>query len=299
MDKPFFTVIIPTYNRATFLKEAIQSVLDQTYKSFELLIIDDHSTDNTKDIVMSFNDSRIKYLANSRTQGCAGARNTGIFKGIGEWVAFLDDDDIWRPDKLEKQYKQILTIDKTVGFLYAGYCVYDFEENIELATFLPDKKGWIQNDLLYSNYVTGLPSVVIRRDIVLKVDGFDENFPALEDWELYVRIAGLTKFGILNERLVYIRRSNTDRLSLNLSKKLSAILLFRKKFAFLLRKSPLNCHRIATIILLWSLKSNNWRSALKACPWIFAGIIVNPFSFCKSITSAFLIIMKKDDRLEY
>ena len=101
MELPFFTVVIPTYNRSKLLKGAIQSVLKQTYENFELIVVDDASTDNTKNIVKSFYDNRIRYMMNYHAKGGAGARNAGIFIAKGKWVAFLDDDDIWLPEKLE------------------------------------------------------------------------------------------------------------------------------------------------------------------------------------------------------
>ena len=95
MKDPFFTVIIPTYNRATLVKEAIQSVLDQTFDNFELIIVDDHSTDNTIDVVQSYSDKRIYRILNDHKKGPGGARNAGIHKAKGKWIAFLDSDDFW------------------------------------------------------------------------------------------------------------------------------------------------------------------------------------------------------------
>ncbi len=105
MNKPFFTVVIPTHNRSILLKRAVESVLSQTFEDFELIVIDDHSTDDTASVVKSFTDPRIRYLINQRTKGACGARNTGIFSAKGKWVAFLDDDDVWLPEKLKYQYE--------------------------------------------------------------------------------------------------------------------------------------------------------------------------------------------------
>jgi glycosyltransferase involved in cell wall biosynthesis len=299
MKMPFFTVIIPTYNRAELLREAIQSVLDQTFEDFELIIIDDHSTDNTSEVVSSFNDNRIKYIMNDRTKGPAGARNTGIFKARGDWITFLDSDDIWLPEKLEVQFKKIQERDETVKFIYAGYAIYDFEKKKEVASYLPEKEGWILKDLLYNNYITALCSVIVQKDILLKVGGFDERFPALEDWELYVRIAGLTKFGIVKKKIVYVRKTHKDRVSLNFQNKLTSVLLFRQKYDKLIRKSPRLCHRIATIILMWSLKLNNWSIALKTFPWTLAGMFFDPYNFCKTMKVAVFILAEKSKRLKY
>ncbi|MFQ5769234.1 MAG: glycosyltransferase family 2 protein, partial [bacterium] len=147
MKSPFFTVVIPTHNRAELLKEAIQSVLAQTFSDFELIVVDDHSTDNTRDVIASFRDSRIKYVLNDRTTGGAGTRNAGIFRAQGEWVAFLDDDDVWLPQKLALQYNKIQDVDDSVGLVYCGYATYDFDEKRDIFQYCPQKAGWIQNEL--------------------------------------------------------------------------------------------------------------------------------------------------------
>ena len=126
MTSYFFTVIIPTYNRATLVKEAIQSVLDQTFDNFELIIVDDHSTDNTKDVVQSYSDKRICYVLNDHIKGAAGARNAGLSRSGGKWVAFLDSDDVWLPKKLELVYEKIKEVDTDVGLIYTGFADYDF-----------------------------------------------------------------------------------------------------------------------------------------------------------------------------
>lgn len=291
MKNPFFTVIIPTFNRAALLKEAIQSALDQTFGDFELIVVDDHSTDNTKDTVRSFKDDRIMYIVNDRTKGAAGARNAGIFRAKGEWIAFLDSDDVWLPQKLEVQAKMIQEMDKAVGFICAGYATYDFEKRKEIAVHFPEKEGWVQRELLYSNYAA-LSSVAVQKDILLKVVGFDEQFPAIEDWELWIRISGIAKLGILKEKLIYLRQTNKDRLSSDFHRTLTAILLFRQKHNNLLRKSLRLRNRIATTILTWSLEINDWSTAFKALPWTFAGMVINPYLFLKTMNGAILKLCK-------
>ena len=103
--KPTVSVIIPTYNRAKWLKKSIQSVLDQTYRDLELIVVDDGSTDRTPEVVKSFKDKRIRYFRQTKkfpikSQGAAAARNVGIKKARGEFIAFNDDDDLWKKRKL-------------------------------------------------------------------------------------------------------------------------------------------------------------------------------------------------------
>ena len=217
MITPFFSVVIPTYNRSELLKEAVHSIMDQSFEDFELLIVDDHSTDDTKNVVASFKDSRIKYIVNDRTKGGAGTRNAGIFRAKGHWVAFLDDDDVWLPNKLELQYKKIQEVDSAVGLIYSGSAAYDFTKMRVMSVCLPEKEGWVQKDLLYKNYVGTFSRVTIRADLLKKHGGLDERFEAVQDWELCVRIAGTCKIAFIKEILTYSRFSNKDRDSGNLT----------------------------------------------------------------------------------
>ena len=107
MHNPFHkkkvSVIIPTYNRAEFLRSAIESALNQTYTDLEIIVSDDKSTDHTREVVKSFKDNRIKYILNEGNKGPSATRNTAILASKGEYIAFLDDDDEWLPDKLQSQ----------------------------------------------------------------------------------------------------------------------------------------------------------------------------------------------------
>ena len=130
---PFFTIIIPTFNRSKKLKKAIQSVLNQTYKDFELLIVDDGSTDNTKNIIKGLSDSRITYYWQKNSGGPASPRNLGINKAKGDWVCLLDSDDLWYPTKLEVVSNEILKRPNTDLFCHNEMLVFlQTEEKILL-----------------------------------------------------------------------------------------------------------------------------------------------------------------------
>lgn len=121
------SVIMPSWNTAKFIKESIESVLRQTYKNLELIIVDDCSTDNTDEIVYSFDDPRIRYYHNKRNSGAALTRNKGLREAQGEWIAFLDSDDLWMPNKLEYQIK-FMTENKYI-FSYTEYEKIDEHDN--------------------------------------------------------------------------------------------------------------------------------------------------------------------------
>lgn len=107
-DMDLVSIIMPSYNTARFIGESINSVINQTYENWELLIVDDCSTDNTDDIVKDFTDKRIHYYKNDRNSGAAVSRNKALREAKGKWIAFLDSDDLWKPEKLEKQLRFML-----------------------------------------------------------------------------------------------------------------------------------------------------------------------------------------------
>ena len=118
---PTVSIIIPTYNREQLLGRAIKSVLAQTYQDFELIIVDDGSTDNTERLVKSFNSEKTRYIRHRKNKGPAAARNTGIRSAKGDYIAFQDSDDEWMPEKLEKQMRAFTTAPPEVGVVYTSY----------------------------------------------------------------------------------------------------------------------------------------------------------------------------------
>jgi glycosyltransferase involved in cell wall biosynthesis len=276
---PFFSVIIPTYNRAEFLKEAIESVLCQTLQDFEVIIIDDHSGDDTKEVVTSFRDERIIYILNDRGRGGAGTRNAGIGRARGEWVAFLDDDDVWLPEKLDILYKKVQEVDQSVGLIYTGYAVYDFDKKVERNLFIPQKEGSMYKDLLYNNYIGALSSVAIRRDLLRIVGGFDQEFPGMQDVDLYVRIANISKVAFIKEKLVYMRRSNTDRISLDLQKKLKSSLLFWSKYKKIINKDLRLRQSAASRVFSYAIRQGNMKEALRNLPLTLSGLVLDISNF--------------------
>lgn len=120
-EKPTVSVILPTYNRAHLVGRAIQSVLDQMYQDFEIIVVDDGSGDNTEEIINGFTDTRIRYVKHQKNKGGSAARNTGIKLAKGKYIAFQDSDDEWLPDKLEKQMKAFKKASDEVGVVYTGF----------------------------------------------------------------------------------------------------------------------------------------------------------------------------------
>ena len=206
MEKEKVSIIIPTYNRAYCIERSIRSVLEQTYREFELLIVDDGSSDNTRDVVNSIEDERIRYIQMPDNKGASAARNEGIRQAAYEYIAFQDSDDVWKPDKLEKQM-QILSENPRVGMVYCAYECHREGESIVIVPdeemSLHDKQGDIYIKLLCRNTV-GAPTDLARKECFAKAGLFCESMTCLEDWELFVRIAKEYEILFLEEPLVIV-----------------------------------------------------------------------------------------------
>jgi glycosyltransferase involved in cell wall biosynthesis len=204
MDKNLVSVVIPTYNTSNFLIKAIQSVINQTYKNWELIIVDDGSTDQTRQIVEEFQkkDSRIKYFfQNNKGQGAA--RNLGIKNTSGNYIAFLDSDDEFFENKLERVISYFEK-DKNIGFIYTDAIIIgDYLYKKRMSEIVTPYSGKIYTKLLFNNFIT-TSTVVVKREVLQNCGLFDESnlLRNFEDYDLWLRIAKKYKIEYIPEVLV-------------------------------------------------------------------------------------------------
>lgn len=218
------SVIIPAYNRAHLLDRAIKSVLNQTFQDFELIIVDDASTDSTELVVMSFGDKRIIYILHEIRKGASASRNTGIKASRGMYIAFLDSDDEWLPQKLEKQIKVFENGSDKLGLVYVGYS----DENKPDEPIIPQYRGKILHYLLINNYVGSTTNPLIRKNCFDKAGYFDEDLPAANDWDIWIRISQHYDFEFIPEILASYH-PQPDSISKNIEFiEKSRIIIFRK-----------------------------------------------------------------------
>jgi glycosyltransferase involved in cell wall biosynthesis len=203
MCSPLVSVIIPTFRRPELLPRAIASVFSQTYVNWELLIIDDNDASSaargeTEAVMRGHtSDRRIRYLKHEVNQGLPAARNTAIRAASGSLIAFLDDDDEWFPEKLEKQV-QAFRNDPGTTLVYTGR--HHVDSDGQLIKAVPaDGKGLIRDRLLEENWIGTPSSVMCRRRALVEAGGFDADMPSLEDWDLYLRMKG--RFALIAEPL--------------------------------------------------------------------------------------------------
>jgi glycosyltransferase involved in cell wall biosynthesis len=199
------SVIIPTFNRAQFLRLAIESVLSQTFQDFDIVVVDDESKDDTQEVVRSFGDDRIKYIRHDAARGGSAARNTGITNSDSKYIAFLDDDDEWLPEKLEMQVDLLEKSRSKVGAVYTGHLVVDNNSGKILREWTPKRRGNIYNDMFSRNWISTASSLLLRRDCFNKAGLFDENLPSFQDYDLWIRISKDFDFEYIDKPLVKYR----------------------------------------------------------------------------------------------
>lgn len=276
---PNVSVIIPAYNRAFIIGQTIDSVLQQTYGNYEIIVVDDGSTDNTYEALKPYWDKiRYEYKENG---GIASARNRGLELAQGEYIAFLDSDDFWKPEKLEKQM-QCFANQPEYG-LVATRCVTNTVDRdfntIEVNKIRRSgKSGWIYKDLFFRNFIR-TSSVVIKNECFQKVGRFDEGLPRCEEIDMWLRISKKYPVGFINDILtIYTRRPKEIRhdniegrkiwvrvLEKNYDPDLIPKALYKKRMA-----------RIYTHIAENALKNGNKKEGRKA---LHHTLSLSPFNF--------------------
>lgn len=212
--QPLVSVIMPAYNAERYIAESIQSVLDQSYGNWELVVVDDGSTDKTAETVQRFaaGDSRVKCIS-QRNSGQGKARNTGIENSSGSLIAFLDSDDLWLPEKLERQVQFL--IDTKVDVVYSDIIIfYDVDTDLgptEFPTVTGKSEGRKMFDLLLLENRIPVASVVLRREIFNVAGPFEESrtYQACEDYDLWLKLAaqGALFYGMPAKLVKYRRHS--------------------------------------------------------------------------------------------
>ncbi|MDC3257889.1 glycosyltransferase [Flavobacteriales bacterium] len=230
------SIIIPTYNRVSFLLDCVNSILNQTYSEFEIIIVSDGSTDNSKEEIAKLNDSRVKFIELDKNYGYpAKARNEGIKLSKGDFIAFCDDDDLWAEDKLKKQ---IEVINRDYNFVFSGYKYLDKSKSIFYKFYLNFIVSIIINVLhpKLSYFFLSITnpivnsSVLVQKSLISKIL-FNESisFRASEDYQLWIQIYDISKPFYLRDELV-LYRIHENNISSDFIANLNRCLLVFKNF---------------------------------------------------------------------
>ena len=207
MSDPLVSVVTPTYDRPEFLVTALETVREQTYPRIHHIVVDDHSSTPVSDVV-SNEDSDIVLRRHRTNRGANAARNTGIDIADGEYIAFLDDDDEWKPTKIAQQVK---TAERTGA--EAVYTGIEQERDGEIfATQTPDLCGDITRELLTKALLNSTSTIMVHADVFSKAGKFDEELPINQDWEFYIRASTVAEFAAIPKPLV-IRHHHDAQIS--------------------------------------------------------------------------------------
>jgi len=209
--KPEISVVVPVYNNEATIRESIESALAQSFSNFELLVIDDGSCDSSINIISSIKDPRIKIFS-FPNKGIAASLNRGINKANGDYIAFLDADDLWDSDKLRKQldaikrsdnyclaYSWVVYIDERGQFLYPGNQMI--------------LNGNVYKELLFSNFLETESNPLINKQSIIEVGCFDEAINGAQDWDLFIRLASKYQFACVPEAQIHYRQSHKTKSS--------------------------------------------------------------------------------------
>lgn len=202
--QPLLSAIIPNYNYAHYLPLAINSVLAQSYKEVEIIVVDDGSKDDSRSIVRTYGE-RVR-LIEQKNQGVAVARNRGVAESLGEFIAFLDADDLWLPTKLERQMQRFFD-EPELGLVHCGVEEID-EEGNPLLVRLDGLEGWVAKELLLLQrpvILGGGSGLMISRKTFEEVGGFDERLSTSADWDFFYRVAARYRVGFVPEVLIHYR----------------------------------------------------------------------------------------------
>ena len=208
MNSSLVSIIINCHNGEKYLHESLNSVINQTYKNWELIFFDNLSTDKSRKILEKFNDRRIKYFKSEKFVNLYEARNLAVRKCSGNFISFLDTDDVWTKNKIEQQIK-FYDKNKSYSFIFSNCYIYDEEkkkEKLYIKKKLPN--GKITQELL-NDYKVGLLTILVKRDL-FKNNHFNHNYNIIGDFDFVLKLSLNTKFAYIDEPLARYRRHNKN-----------------------------------------------------------------------------------------
>ena len=286
MNTPKVSVIILTYNRSYLLSKAIQSVLNQSFQNLEIIIVDDASQDNTAQVVNGFADKRIRYIRHHVNKGEGGSRNTGVKNANGEYIAFLDDDDEWLPEKLHMQVSLLDNSPLKVGAVHTGRIEVEIASGKELRTKIATMRGNIFHHLLRNEEMITVSSILLRKVCFEKVGLFDKNIDSGLDYDMWLRISKEFYFECIQSPLVKYGR-HKNNLGSNYSLQIKGREAIIKKYHFYLLSDTKGYSRAYYMLgILYCLNGDS----IKSIESFFHAIHMNVF-WIKPYISLFLSLL--------
>jgi len=275
---PSVSVIIPTHNRANLVDRAIKSVLSQTFEDFEIIVVDDASSDDTEQAIKRFKDRRIRYVRHHENMGAPATRNTGIRMARGDYIGLLDDDDEWVATKLEKQVNRFKESSGGTGVVYSGFEVIDQNGRI-VQTMFPEFRGNLCMRLLERNMIGGSSIPLIKSECFNDVELFDVELKSCQDWDIWLRISKQYEFDFVPEVLVKIY-DHGNQISTDYSSMIPGRTSMIEKHTDEFRKHPdilvIHLKRMGKLHCI----NGTWKEAVY---WFKKAFAVNPFEIIRIV----------------
>lgn len=218
METPLVSVVVPTYNRPEKLRRAVETVRAQTYRPIELVVVDDHSTEPAADALedVDLSDISLTVIRHEQNRGGNAARNTGIREATGEFLAFLDDDDRWEPEKIQRQVETVQSSPDSVGLVYTGArYVYDDGERV----ICNDLSGAVTRAIFEGASIAEFSAVMVRASVIEAAGLPDERFPSWQDQEWFLRLSLHCSFAAITEPLTIRHWDHPGRIGQNFQKR--------------------------------------------------------------------------------
>jgi glycosyltransferase involved in cell wall biosynthesis len=284
MINPLISVLLPVYNAEKYLNEAINSILFQTFTNFELIIINDGSSDRSEEIIFSFSDDRINYIKNETNLGLIETLNKGISLSKGKYLARMDNDDISMPERLEKQVA-FMESNPEVGVLGTSFYNINKFGEIESKTIFPVSHSLLCWSLCFFSPIAH-PTVMFRRDVVINANGYNLEMLHCEDYDLWHRLSNKTRLANLPELLFKLRKHETNSSLIFSEIQLkNSIVISQKMISRLIENEISDC-----------LISKMWSKNIKSKDRVLVADLI--FKIFKSINKQFDILLSESKYLK-
>jgi|JRYE01.1.fsa_nt_gb glycosyltransferase involved in cell wall biosynthesis len=260
--RPLFSVVLPTYNRVDIVMEAVQSVLAQSFTDFELIVVDDLSTDSTAARIARVTDPRVWLVTNQGRKGGAGARNYGTSVARGTWICQIDSDDLWDEHMLEHLAAGVLRAAPTVGVVYGSDHTIDIDTGAVRRRRVAELSGWAFPKMLERHFYHHC-AAAIRRDALLSVGGYDEELHGMEDTDLQHRLTESWEVLAVPEAIYYYRLGRSDQVTRDYGARAVKMQRFLRKHDAQLRTMPRSMVKIAAVVMVTCVKGGRWADAAR------------------------------------
>lgn len=274
------SVVITTCRRAPeILNRAVRSVLCQTYSDWELIIVDDSPESYeeraaVRQMIEQMKDDRIRYIAHEVNKGACASRNTGLAAAEGKYIAYLDDDDEWLPEKLATQVQKAEETDSDTAVIYCSWYVKDDKTGVTTAKKLEVHRGWVYDSLILINYIGSTSFPLIRTECLREIGGFDPLMQSSQDYDAWLRLAARYRIDCVEEPLACYHRYDGERITTNIPQKIAGLERLNEKNLTYLRNHP---EAFAVRYMKLAVKYTQsgqmgkalkiWWGAFVKCPW--------------------------------